>query len=57
MFLLFNLIVLEHSDAIGCDLFMDCHGDETLPYNFVSGMEGCAVWGPRIEGLFSNDVV
>lgn len=26
-------------------------GDETLPYNFISGMEGVPKWGPRLEGL------
>lgn len=24
---------------IGCDLFLDIHGDEALPYNFVAGSE------------------
>ena len=43
--------LLENTDRLGCDLFLDVHGDEELPYNFVSGMEGCAVWGPRLEGL------
>ena len=25
--------------ATGCDLFLDVHGDEALPYNFVAGSE------------------
>lgn len=43
--------VLAECDRVGCDLFIDVHGDEELPHNFVSGMEGCPVWGPRLEGL------
>mmetsp|Transcript_17507 Transcript_17507/g.35119 ORF Transcript_17507/g.35119 Transcript_17507/m.35119 type:complete len:155 (+) Transcript_17507:1-465(+) len=35
----------------GCDLFVDVHGDETLPYNFIAGMEGVPNWGPRLKGL------
>ncbi len=27
-------------DKIGVDLFLDIHGDENLPYNFVAGSEG-----------------
>jgi hypothetical protein len=27
------------------------HGDEALSYNFLSGMEGCNKWGPRLETL------
>eukprot|EP00955_Chlamydomonas_euryale_P011981 129120-Chlamydomonas_euryale.AAC.2 len=34
----------RHMRATGVDLLIDCHADETLPYNFVSGIQG------RIDG-------
>ena len=42
---------LQRMDAVGCDAFIDVHGDETLPYNFISGMEGVSNWGPRLQAL------
>lgn len=33
-------LVREKMLAEGGDLFLDIHGDETLPYNFVAGCEG-----------------
>jgi murein tripeptide amidase MpaA len=35
----------------GVDLFLDAHGDEALPYNFVAGTEGNPGYTPRIAGL------
>ena len=37
----------------GCDLFMDLHGDEKLPHNFLSGSEGVPRWllSPRLRDL------
>lgn len=45
---------LEHSPEVfhvraamersGVDLFLDVHGDEALPYNFISGGEGIKSW-------------
>lgn len=32
----------------GVDLFLDIHGDEGLPYNFVVGSEGTPDYSPRI---------
>jgi len=43
--------VLHEMDRVGCDLFMDIHGDETLPYNFLSGSEGVPKWGERLKKL------
>ena len=43
--------VLAAMDAMGCDAFIDVHGDETLPVAFLAGAEGCDVWGARIEAL------
>jgi len=42
---------MQKMDEVGCDVFVDVHGDETVPYNFISGMEGCPNWGPRLQGL------
>lgn len=35
----------------GVDLMVDVHGDEELPYCFVSGMEGVPRWGPRLQAV------
>jgi len=43
--------VLRAMEATGVDAFVDVHGDETLPVSFVSGAEGCGVWGPRMKAL------
>ncbi|CAE7824537.1 unnamed protein product, partial [Symbiodinium microadriaticum] len=43
--------VLQELDAVGCDMFIDVHGDEGLPHNFLAGMEGIPKWGPRLESL------
>ncbi len=32
-------LVRERMEATGVDLFIDAHGDEALPYNFVAGSE------------------
>ena len=38
-------------DQRGVDLCLDVHGDEELPYNFVSGAEGTPSWSPRKASL------
>ncbi|MBY5992895.1 M14-type cytosolic carboxypeptidase [Ferrimonas balearica] len=35
---------MEHS---GVDFFLDVHGDEGLPYNFIAGAEGIPSWTPQ----------
>lgn len=35
----------------GVDLFLDAHGDEGLPYNFVAGTEETPGFNPRIQAL------
>jgi hypothetical protein len=47
------LLVLNEINAVGCDMFMDIHGDEALPYAFISGSEGVPKWqnGPRLGDL------
>ena len=34
------LYVLNAMSEIGVDMYLDLHGDEALPYNFVAGSEG-----------------
>lgn len=36
--------VREAMKASGVDFFLDVHGDEGLPYNFISGAEGIPSW-------------
>ena len=43
--------VRQTMQALGVDLFLDAHGDEGLPYNFVVGTEGVVGYSPRIEAL------
>jgi murein tripeptide amidase MpaA len=43
--------VLKKMDETGVDLFLDIHGDEELPYNFISGAEKVPKWGKRLESL------
>merc|ERR1712025_1497643 len=52
--------VLKEMDRTGVDFFVDVHGDEEIPMNFVSGMEGTPKWGPRLrwlQGAFVNKLV
>lgn len=39
---MFHVLAALHKH--GCDMFMDLHGDEKLPYNFLSGSEGVPKW-------------
>jgi hypothetical protein len=43
--------VLAEMDRVGVDFCIDVHGDEVLPYNFLSGSEGLPKWGPRLKHL------
>lgn len=43
--------LLRHMDQTGCDAFLDIHGDEALPFNFLAGSQGMPVWGKRLEAL------
>ena len=36
--------VRAHMEKTGVDFFLDVHGDEALPYNFISGSEGIKSW-------------
>ena len=43
--------VLNAMDASGVDLCLDVHGDEELPYVFLSGCEGIPSFTPRLRAL------
>jgi len=43
--------VREWMDAVGVDLCLDIHGDEALPYNFISGSEGIPNHSERLAKL------
>jgi len=43
--------ILRKMDQTGCDVFLDVHGDEELPFNFLAGSEGCPNWSPRLQHL------
>ena len=43
--------VLKKMDETGVDMFLDIHGDEEIPYNFLCGAENTKHWGPRLMNL------
>lgn len=43
--------VRQKMHEIGVDLFLDIHGDESIPYVFVAGTEGVPNYNTRIEQL------
>lgn len=50
-------LVRERMMAEGGDLFLDIHGDEELPWNFVAGCEGNPSYDERhanLENVFKN---
>ena len=47
-------LVREKMDEIGCDLALDVHGDEALPYNFIAGTEGIPSWTNRLADLLGS---
>lgn len=46
--------VLNKMIETGCDLALDVHGDEALPYNFIAGAEGIPNWSDRLAALQSK---
>jgi len=48
------LLVRQCMQRTGVDLFLDAHGDEVLPYNFVAGAEGIADFTPRLRALTTD---
>jgi len=45
------LYTLQAMDKYGVDMFLDIHGDEALPYNFVAGCEGNPNYNARLKAL------
>ncbi|CAD5270510.1 conserved hypothetical protein [Alteromonas sp. 38] len=45
------LYVMDAMEKIGVDMFVDLHGDEALPYNFVAGCEGNPSYSDEIKAL------
>ena len=45
--------LLQEVDRTGCDCFLDIHGDEELPYNFIAGPQGVPNYGPRLAHLLN----
>jgi len=45
------LNVRDAMDRSGVSFCLDVHGDEALPYNFISAAEGIPGWTPRLAGL------
>lgn len=43
--------VLKRMQETGVDMFLDVHGDEALPYNFVAGCEGIPSYDERHKEL------
>ncbi|MEM7460146.1 MAG: M14-type cytosolic carboxypeptidase [Pseudomonadota bacterium] len=44
-------LTLQKMIETGCDLALDVHGDEAMPYNFIAGAEGIPNWSDRLAGL------
>lgn len=44
-------LVLDRMDQTGVKVSLDVHGDEELPYNFISGPEGVASWNDEREAV------
>ena len=44
-------LVRQAMDETGVDLCLDVHGDEALPYNFISGSEGIPSFSKRLARL------
>lgn len=41
------LAIRGKMDALGCDFFLDVHGDEAIANNFIAGAEGIPLWSQR----------
>ncbi len=43
--------MLRRMDELGCDLFLDIHGDEEIAANFLAGSEGVPSWNEAMAAL------
>ena len=46
--------VLNKLKEVGCDCYVDTHGDEEIPAVFYAGTQGIPNWTPRLEKLFAS---
>lgn len=44
-------LVKQKMQQTGVDMFLDVHGDEALPYNFLAGSEGIPAYDERLKNL------
>lgn len=44
-------LVREKMLSTGVDMFLDIHGDEAIPYNFLAGCEGCPSFDENQQAL------
>ncbi|MCH8537875.1 MAG: hypothetical protein LAT66_08905 [Alkalimonas sp.] len=44
-------LVREKMQQVGVDMYLDVHGDENIPYNFLAGSEGVPCFDKRMEAL------
>ena len=42
---------MKKMQEAGCDLFLDIHGDEEIPFNFLAGSEGIPSFNERLRDL------
>lgn len=47
-------LVRDAMDETGVDVGLDVHGDEELPYNFISGSDGIPSFTPRLQALLDR---
>ena len=45
--------VLNKLNEVGCDCYVDTHGDEEIPAVFYAGTQGIPNWTPRLASLFT----
>ena len=47
-------LVRQIMEKVGVGFCLDVHGDEALPYNFISGSEGIPSWTPQRQTLLDG---
>lgn len=46
--------IRQQMDALGCDFFLDVHGDEAIANNFIAGAEGVPSWSPAQQARLDH---
>ncbi|MEE2000703.1 M14-type cytosolic carboxypeptidase [Alkalimonas sp. MEB108] len=47
-------LVRQKMLEVGVDMYLDVHGDENIPYNFLAGSEGVPCFDARMQSLEQN---